>query len=185
MLRIAVSIAILVAACGGQTAVSTETAEPATTLQSASTTTPTPSSTTTTAGATTAPDATSTTATTTPQATASTTGTTTTTARASTTTPPTTTTTTTTTTAAPTTPETETAEIENFRFSPADLTIRVGDTVVWTVTSGTHTATSSGNFDSGSLGTGQSFSYVFDRAGTYSVFCAIHPSMTATVAVAG
>jgi plastocyanin len=50
----------------------------------------------------------------------------------------------------------------------------------------THTWTSrDGVFDSQSLGSGGSFTHVFDTAGTFEFFCAIHPSMTGTITVSG
>jgi plastocyanin len=38
-------------------------------------------------------------------------------------------------------------------------------------------------FASGALDTDGSFSYTFDKPGTYPYFCAIHPHMTGTVIV--
>ncbi|SNQ61792.1 Putative blue (Type 1) copper domain protein (fragment) [Candidatus Methanoperedens nitroreducens] len=41
-----------------------------------------------------------------------------------------------------------------------------------------HTVTStSGIFDSGSIGNGQTFSYTFNTAGTFEYSCIVHPSM--------
>lgn len=79
--------------------------------------------------------------------------------------------------------QTSTMGIESFSFVPNALSIHVGDTVRWSVTSGTHTTTSTGSWDSGSLATGQSFEFVFTQSGTYPLFCAIHPGMQATVTV--
>lgn len=106
-----------------------------------------------------------------------------------TTTPPTTTTQTTATTTPPTTTTTDVAKtvdvsIENFMFVPATVTINVGDTVRWTVNSGTHTATSnSGVWDSNTMATGGVFAFTFDQAGNYPYICTIHPNMQATVTV--
>jgi plastocyanin len=50
----------------------------------------------------------------------------------------------------------------------------------------THTWTSrDGLFDSESLRSGDSFTHVFDTAGTFEFFCAIHPSMTGSISVSG
>ncbi|MGI8998710.1 MAG: cupredoxin domain-containing protein, partial [Candidatus Limnocylindria bacterium] len=77
--------------------------------------------------------------------------------------------------------------IEDFLFSPEDLTIEVGDTVTWTnLDSFSHTATSTSgpaSFDSGDLATGATFSFTFDTAGTYEYFCEIHPNMIGSITV--
>jgi amicyanin len=74
-------------------------------------------------------------------------------------------------------------EIVDFAFSPASLTISVGDTVTWTNADAVvHTATStSGAFDSGDLAQGESYSLTFTAAGTYDYLCTPHPSMTGTI----
>jgi plastocyanin len=38
-------------------------------------------------------------------------------------------------------------------------------------------------FKSGALDTDDSFSFTFDKPGTYRYFCSIHPHMTGTVVV--
>ena len=75
--------------------------------------------------------------------------------------------------------------IKNFAFSPSELTIPVGATVVWkNEDSVAHTATSSGQgFDSGNLDQGQSFSFTFAKAGTYAYVCSYHPNMTGKIVV--
>jgi plastocyanin len=87
------------------------------------------------------------------------------------------------------TPTTKTVMIKNYAFSPATLTVNVGDTVTWTnMDTAPHTVTvSSGpvKFNSGNLSTGESFSYTFTAAGTYSYYCAVHPDMVAKVVVNG
>ncbi|WP_206785576.1 plastocyanin/azurin family copper-binding protein [Amycolatopsis sp. MtRt-6] len=80
-------------------------------------------------------------------------------------------------------------EAMGYKFSPADLTINVGDTVTWTnhdtaphnvvVTDGPE------KFTSPTLQTGQTFSHTFTKAGKYSYYCSIHPDMKATVTVTG
>lgn len=76
-------------------------------------------------------------------------------------------------------------QISNFAFSPATLTIAVGDTVTWTnADEEAHTATAAdGTFDSGSLGTGASFSFTFTEAGTFPYICEFHPQMEGTIVV--
>ncbi len=74
--------------------------------------------------------------------------------------------------------------IKDFAFSPSTLTVKKGTTVTWTnEDSAPHTATSGDVFDSGNLGTGQSFSYTFDEAGTFDYICTIHPSMEGAIIV--
>jgi plastocyanin len=74
--------------------------------------------------------------------------------------------------------------IAGFSFSPATVTIQVGDSVTWTNQDSTaHTATGSGGFDTGSLGNGESAAVTFDTAGTFAYVCSIHPQMSGTVVV--
>lgn len=75
--------------------------------------------------------------------------------------------------------------IDNFAFSPQSLQVKVGTTVTWTNNQGTtHTVTSdTGEWDSGNLSQGKSFSFTFTKAGTFAYHCAIHSSMTGTVEV--
>lgn len=75
--------------------------------------------------------------------------------------------------------------IKSFSFSPAALTIKVGDQVTWiNQDSAGHSATADDNsFDTGVLPTGQSSSVTFSKAGNYTYHCSIHPSMKATIIV--
>lgn len=69
-------------------------------------------------------------------------------------------------------------------FAPGSLTVAAGDTVTWTNDDDSpHTATAAGQFDSGNLDPGQSFSFTFDEPGTYSYVCLYHDDMTATITV--
>lgn len=87
--------------------------------------------------------------------------------------------------------ETVEVEITNFAFSPADVTVSPGTEVVFTnLDSAPHTVTAGSDaapmpevFDSGLLEQGESFSFVFDEAGTFAYFCERHPPMEATVTV--
>ncbi|MGH2446679.1 MAG: cupredoxin domain-containing protein [Candidatus Limnocylindria bacterium] len=76
-------------------------------------------------------------------------------------------------------------EIADFAFTPATLTIMVGDTVTWTNSDPmVHTATSTtGAFDSGDLAQGDAYSFTFTEAGTYDYLCTPHPTMTGTIVV--
>src|SRR5687768_3488429 len=69
-------------------------------------------------------------------------------------------------------------------FSPASLTVTVGDTVTWTnADDSPHTVTADGAFDSGNLAPGQTFSFTFAEAGTYTYVCRYHDEMVATITV--
>lgn len=82
-------------------------------------------------------------------------------------------------------------DIVSFTFSPAEVNIQVGDTVRWTNRdSVAHTTTSGesgepdGVWNSGNLGLNESFSFVFDTAGSFPYFCIPHIFMTGIVNVA-
>lgn len=81
---------------------------------------------------------------------------------------------------------THTVTIKNFSFSPAQLTIAVGDTVTWVnEDSPRHSAwEDSGNaFDTGLLATGASASLTFGSAGTFSYRCRPHGNMRGSITV--
>ena len=62
--------------------------------------------------------------------------------------------------------------IQNGTFNPANLTVKVGTTVIWTVKDGSNTkymVTGSG-FMSPHLTGGQNFSYTFNKTGTYAYY---------------
>ena len=77
--------------------------------------------------------------------------------------------------------------MEGYAYSPSTLTVRVGDTVTWTnhdqaphdvVTTSAPVA-----IRSSMLSHGQSWSYTFTTAGTYSYYCSVHPDMRAQIVV--
>jgi len=71
-------------------------------------------------------------------------------------------------------------------FSPASLTIKAGDRVVWkNASDAPHTVTSdTGMFNTaGILSTNQTFMRTFTRAGTFRYHCNIHLYMRATIIV--
>ena len=97
---------------------------------------------------------------------------------------------------------------DSLRFEPAELTVDVGETVVWETTgSVAHSVTAyadelpegaaffaSGGFDSteaarasypeGSVGQGETFSHTFETAGEFPYFCVPHESsMVGTITV--
>ncbi len=75
--------------------------------------------------------------------------------------------------------------IQNMAFSPASLTVKVGDKVIWTNQDSVgHSATADdSSFDTGVIAQGQSGSFTFSKAGTYTYHCSVHPSMKATIIV--
>jgi plastocyanin len=87
----------------------------------------------------------------------------------------------------PAAPKPITIKIDNFRFTPKELTVPIGATVTWVNDDDVpHTATSKSDppaFDSKALDTDQTFSFKFTRPGTYKYFCKLHTHMTGTVIV--
>jgi plastocyanin len=74
--------------------------------------------------------------------------------------------------------------IDNFTFSPAELTVKVGTTVTWSNHDDIpHTVVSAGKFRSKAMDTDGSFSFTFTEAGEYKYFCSLHPHMTGVVKV--
>lgn len=80
--------------------------------------------------------------------------------------------------------------VSNYSFSPSSLTINLGDTVIWLNTSGYHNVngqissypnnpTSFGN----SLGSGWTYSFVFNILGTFNYNCDAHSSMIGQIIV--
>jgi plastocyanin len=79
-----------------------------------------------------------------------------------------------------------TVQVSNFSFVPQHLTVTVGTRVTWQFDDSVdHTATSktSGVFDSGNKGKGQSYTFAFNTPGTYPYLCTIHQFMTGDVTV--
>src|SRR3954464_8975036 len=76
--------------------------------------------------------------------------------------------------------------IQDFAFTPAALTVKVGSTVTWTnVDSEAHTVrtTADDTIHSGVLDTTATFAMTFQQPGTYAYHCSIHPEMQATITV--
>jgi plastocyanin len=76
--------------------------------------------------------------------------------------------------------------IDNFTFTPATLTVKVGTTVTWTnkddiphaIASATNAFTKSKALD-----TDDTFSFTFTMPGTYKYFCYLHPRMVGSIVV--
>ncbi len=73
---------------------------------------------------------------------------------------------------------------DNF-FQPSSITVQTGTGVEWKHNGSLpHTVTAdAGAFDSSMLKKGQTFSQVFEAAGTFTYNCAYHPEMVGTVVV--
>jgi plastocyanin len=84
-----------------------------------------------------------------------------------------------------TVPATMEVKIDNFSFGPTTLTVPVGTTVTWTNRDDIpHTVVSTeGAFKSKVLDTDEKFAFTFNKPGSYSYFCSIHPKMTGKVVV--
>ena len=75
--------------------------------------------------------------------------------------------------------------IDNFSFTPMEMTIPAGSQVTWinkddvphTVVSVDH------KFKSQALDTDEKFSFTFPTPGTYEYFCSVHPKMTGKIIV--
>ena len=74
---------------------------------------------------------------------------------------------------------------KDFMFKPTPLTVTAGTSVTWTnMDDEPHTVVSdTGLFKSGGIDTNDSFSYKFDKPGTYHFTCSIHPRMVGTIVV--
>jgi plastocyanin len=74
--------------------------------------------------------------------------------------------------------------IDNFTFSPAELKVKIGDTVTWTNHDDIpHTVVSAGKYRSKTMDTDDHFSFTFTSAGDYKYFCSLHPHMTGMIKV--
>ena len=72
--------------------------------------------------------------------------------------------------------------IDNFVFVPAQLTVKVGQTVTWTNRDDIpHTVVCAGKFRSKTMDTDGTFSFKFTAPGEYKYFCSLHPHMTGAV----
>jgi plastocyanin len=76
-------------------------------------------------------------------------------------------------------------EVKDFMFMPTTLTVNTGDKVTWVNKDDEpHTVVSdTGMFRSSAMDTNESFSFKFDKPGTYHFTCSIHPRMVGTIVV--
>lgn len=83
-------------------------------------------------------------------------------------------------------PTVHTVTIDATSFSPAQLTIKPGDSVVWRnkdMIPHTATASGRGGFDSGTLKPGDSWKYTFRNKGKAAYICSFHPTMKGNITV--
>lgn len=82
-------------------------------------------------------------------------------------------------------PATHDVRIDNFSFTPMELTIPTGTQVTWVNKDDVpHNVISVDHqFTSQALDTDEKFSFTFQHPGTYAYFCSVHPKMTAKIIV--
>ena len=75
--------------------------------------------------------------------------------------------------------------MKDFDFTPMIMTVKAGTTVTWKNLDGEpHTVVSpDGVFRSHALDQGDTFTFKFDKPGTYKYLCSIHPKLTAAIIV--
>lgn len=75
--------------------------------------------------------------------------------------------------------------IKGYAFTPATITVKRGAMVTWTNEDlYAHTVTANdGSFASKQLNKGETFSHTFSKAGTYTYYCQLHPTMKGTIVV--
>ena len=75
--------------------------------------------------------------------------------------------------------------IDNFTFTPPELTVAVGTTVKWVNHDDIpHTVVEKNKaFRSKALDTDDSYSYTFASAGSFDYFCGLHPHMVGKIVV--
>jgi plastocyanin len=83
------------------------------------------------------------------------------------------------------TPDPNRIVVKNFMFVPNSLTVKAGSTVTWAnLDDEPHSVVSdTGLFRSGAMDTNESFTFKFDKPGTYHFTCSIHPRMIGTIVV--
>jgi len=81
--------------------------------------------------------------------------------------------------------EKQVVNISKMKFTPASVTIKTGETVIWK-NSDDHNhsvVAEDDSFKSENLANGDTFSHTFDKAGSYPYSCSYHPRMKGEVIV--
>ena len=74
--------------------------------------------------------------------------------------------------------------IDDMAFVDGTMSISIGDSITWwNNDSMAHTVDIESVGSSGTIAAGDSFNYTFNNPGTYSYFCALHPSMMGAITV--
>ncbi len=75
--------------------------------------------------------------------------------------------------------------VDNFTFGPSSLTVAANSTVTWVNKDDVpHViASDAGLFKSKALDTDDKYSYTFNKPGTYSYYCSVHPKMVGKIVV--
>ena len=76
-------------------------------------------------------------------------------------------------------------DISKFAFTPKEVTVKPGATVVWSNRDATpHTIKAKeGGFASTGMDTGDTYQHTFTQTGDYTYFCTLHPFMIGIVHV--
>lgn len=73
--------------------------------------------------------------------------------------------------------------IEDYKYSPAEITVKVGETVTWINKDSVKHNAKGDSFDTGMLAKEESGEITFDSAGIFEYHCTPHPYMTGSVIV--
>jgi plastocyanin len=82
-------------------------------------------------------------------------------------------------------PVTHQVVIDGVQFKPQELTVKVGESIVWVNHDPfPHTVTAAGKqFDSHEIAAGKSWMYKTTKAGVFAYACTLHPTMLGTLRV--
>jgi len=83
------------------------------------------------------------------------------------------------------TAKTHTITIKNSKYTPASLTIHVGDTIIWKNDDDKdHTVIADDkSFKSENISSGDNYTFAFKKAGTFKYGCKYHPREKGTITV--
>ena len=80
-------------------------------------------------------------------------------------------------------PKTVHVSIVGYAYSPSQVIISKGDTVIWTNQDSVRHDINGDGIESSLLSKGETFSMTFNKAGTYNYICTPHPYMKGSVIV--
>ncbi len=73
--------------------------------------------------------------------------------------------------------------IQNFSFNPAEVVIKIGGKVAWLNKDSAPHSVEINGMKSANLSKGDSFEFIFNKAGEYDYICGIHPYMKGNITV--